>query len=222
MISGVFSVCLVVTLLLFSTILTLMLWILGMLLNQLQKGEAASRRVFAVIDLEPSIYDKEDALPLEEPIRSISFEDVSFSYPSSESNVLNNINFEVSSGEFLGVMGHTGAGKSTILKLIEKFYEPQNGKVLINGNDINDYSIKSVRSKIGFVSQDPFLFYGTIKQNVSYAREATDEEIFNALEMAGASEFISQLANGLDTMVGDRGVMFSGVLLALFSLARAM
>ena len=86
-------------------------------------------------------------------------------------------------------MGHTGAGKSTILKLIEKFYEPQNGKVLINGNDINDYSIKSVRSKNRFRFTDPFLFYGTIKQNVSYAREATDEEIFNALEMAGASEF---------------------------------
>jgi ATP-binding cassette subfamily B protein len=211
-----------VTFLLISTRMTMPLWILGMLLNQLQKGEAASRRVFAVVDLEPSIYDKEDALTLEEPIESISFEDVSFSYPSSESNVLNKIDLKVSSGEFLGVMGHTGAGKSTILKLIERFYEPQHGKVLINGKDINNYSIKSVRSKIGFVSQDPFLFYGTIKQNVSYARDAPDEEIFNALDMAGASEFISQLPDGLESMVGDRGVMLSGGQRARISLARAL
>jgi ATP-binding cassette subfamily B protein len=211
-----------VTFLLISTRMTMPLWILGMLLNQLQKGEAASRRVFAVVDLEPSIFDKEDALTLEEPIESISFEDVSFSYPSSESNVLNKIDLKVSSGEFLGVMGHTGAGKSTILKLIERFYEPQHGKVLINGKDINNYSIKSVRSKIGFVSQDPFLFYGTIKQNVSYARDATDEEIFNALDMAGASEFISQLPDGIESMVGDRGVMLSGGQRARISLARAL
>jgi ATP-binding cassette subfamily B protein len=220
--SGQISVGQFVTFLLISTRMTMPLWILGMLLNQLQKGEAASRRVFAVIDLEPSIYDKEDAITLDEPIRSITFEDVSFSYPSSESNVLNKIDLKVSSGEFLGVMGHTGAGKSTILKLIEKFYEPQHGQVLINGMDINNFSIKSVRSKIGFVSQDPFLFYGTIKQNVSYARDATDEEILNALEMAGASEFISQLSDGLESMVGDRGVMLSGGQRARISLARAL
>ena len=107
--SGQISVGQFVTFLLISTRMTMPLWILGMLLNQLQKGEAASRRVFAVIDLEPSIYDKVDALPLEEPITSLSFKNVSFSYPSSESNVLNNIDLEISSGEFLGVMGHTGA-----------------------------------------------------------------------------------------------------------------
>lgn len=220
--SGQISVGQFVTFLLISTRMTMPLWILGMLLNQLQKGEAASRRVFAVIDLEPSIFDKEEALPLEEPITSLSFKDVSFSYPSSKSNVLNNINLEISSGEFLGVMGHTGAGKSTILKLIEKFYQPQHGQVLINGIDINNFTIKSVRSKIGFVSQDPFLFYGTIKENVSYARESTDEEIFSALDMAGASEFIFQLPNGLESMVGDRGVMLSGGQRARISLARAL
>ncbi|MBF27115.1 MAG: ABC transporter permease [Euryarchaeota archaeon] len=220
--SGQISVGQFVTFLLISTRMTMPLWILGMLLNQLQKGEAASRRVFAVIDLEPSIFDKEDALPLEEPITSLSFKDVSFSYPSSKSNVLNNINLEISSGEFLGVMGHTGAGKSTILKLIEKFYQPQHGQVLINGIDINNFTIKSVRSKIGFVSQEPFLFYGTIKENVSYARESTDEEIFSALDMAGASEFIFQLPNGLESMVGDRGVMLSGGQRARISLARAL
>ncbi len=220
--SGQISVGQFVTFLLISTRMTMPLWILGMLLNQLQKGEAASRRVFAVIDLQPSIYDREGVVPLEAPISSISFDNVSFAYPSSEYNVLNGINMVASSGQFIGVMGHTGAGKSTILKLIERFYEPQSGKVLINNTDINEFSIESVRAKIGFVSQDPFLFYGTIGDNVSYARDVEESEIFNALELAGASEFISQLPNGLDTMVGDRGVMLSGGQRARISLARAL
>mgnify|MGYP001269649548 FL=1 len=220
--SGQISVGQFVTFLLISTRMTMPLWILGMLLNQLQKGEAASRRVFAVIDLEPSIFDREGSVPLQEHIKSVSFEDVSFAYPSSGSNVLNGINLNASSGQFLGVMGHTGAGKSTILKLIERFYEPQTGRVLINGKDINDFSIESVRSRIGFVSQDPFLFYGTIRDNVSYARDTEESEILDALELAGASEFISQLPNGLDTMVGDRGVMMSGGQRARISLARAL
>ena len=220
--SGEISVGQFVTFLLISTRMTMPLWILGMLLNQLQKGEAASRRVFAVIDLEPSIFDREGSIPLEEPISSVSFQDVSFAYPSSISNVLNGINLSASSGQFLGVMGHTGAGKSTILKLIERFYEPQTGKVLINGRDINEFSIESVRSRIGFVSQEPFLFYGTIRDNVAYARDVKESEILDALELAGASEFISQLSNGLDTMVGDRGVMLSGGQRARISLARAL
>lgn len=220
--SGEITVGQFVTFLLISTRMTMPMFILGMLLNQLQKGEAASKRVFAIIDLEPSIFDIDGAIVLDEPIRSISFENVSFAYPSSESNVLSGINLKVSSGEFLGVMGHTGAGKSTILKLIERFYEPQSGKVLINGRDINEFSIESIRARIGFVSQDPFLFYGTIKDNVSYAREATDEEINTALELAGASEFVSELPLGLDSMVGDRGVMLSGGQRARVSLARAL
>ena len=119
-------------------------------------------------------------------------------------------------------MGHTGAGKSTILKLVERFYEPQSGKVLINGRDINEFQIESVRSRIGFVSQDPFLFFGTNRENVAYAREASDEEVRNALEAAGAWEFISQMSEGMETMVGDRGVMLSGGQRARVSLARAL
>ena len=220
--SGQITVGQFVTFLLISTRMTMPMFILGMLLNQLQKGEAASKRVFAIIDLEPSIFDRDGAKWLDEPIRSISFDNVSFAYPSSESNVLSGIDINVSSGEFLGVMGHTGAGKSTILKLIERFYEPQSGKVLINDRDINDFSIESVRARIGFVSQDPFLFYGTIKDNVSYARKASDEEIYRALDMAGASEFVSDLPHGLETMVGDRGVMLSGGQRARISLSRAL
>ena len=211
-----------VTFLLISTRLTMPMFILGMLLNQLQRGEAASKRVFALIDLEPAIFDKPDAIPLAGPIRSISFDDVSFAYPTSEANVLNGISFSASPGEFLGVMGHTGAGKSTILKLIERFYEPQQGTVKINGIDINDYAIESLRDRIGFVSQDPFMFYGNVRSNVCYAREASEDEIRKALETAGAWEFVSQLPDGIDTMVGDRGVMLSGGQRARVALARAL
>ena len=220
--SGDITIGQFVTFLLISTRMTMPMFILGMLLNQLQKGEAASKRVFAIIDLEPSIFDRQGASPLDGPISSLAFQDVTFAYPSSESNVLNGISFNVSSGDFLGVMGHTGAGKSTILKLIERFYEPQRGQILINGVDINEFSIESVRARIGFVSQDPFLFYGTIRENVAYARESTEEEIRHALDMAGALDFVSELSEGIDTMVGDRGVMLSGGQRARVSLARAL
>jgi len=136
--------------------------------------------------------------------------------------VLNGISFSASSGDFLGVMGHTGAGKSTILKLVERFYEPQHGRVLINGIDINAYTIESVRDRIGFVSQDPFLFFGSVRDNVAYARGASDEEIQQALETAGALDFVSELEEGAATMVGDRGVMLSGGQRARIALARAL
>ncbi len=220
--SGEITVGQFVTFLLISTRMTMPMFILGMLLNQLQKGEAASKRVFALIDLEPSIYDKKGAIELDGPITTISFDNVTFSYPSSEGNVLSSISFEAVSGDFLGVMGHTGAGKSTILKLLERFYEPQNGNILINGVDINEYAIKSIRKRIGFVSQEPFLFFGTLRENIAYARHATDQEIRAALETAGAWEFTSKLPQGIDTMVGDRGVMLSGGQRARISLARAL
>ena len=222
MASGEITVGQFVTFLLISTRMTMPMFILGMLLNQLQKGEASSKRVFAIIDLEPSIFDKDGAVPLNGPIESLKFENVSFAYPTSDNNVLNGITIAASSGEFLGVMGHTGAGKSTILKLIERFYEPQGGQVMINDRDINDYQIESIRERIGFVSQDPFLFFGTIGENVAYARDSDDEQILSALEAAGATEFVSSLPDGLETMVGDRGVMLSGGQRARISLARAL
>ena len=220
--SGEISVGQFVTFLLISTRMTMPMFILGMLLNQLQKGEAASRRVFAIIDLEPSISDSEGAKDLDEPITTVSFDSVTFAYPSTSVNVLNDVSFRVESGGFLGIMGHTGAGKSTILKLVEKFYQPQSGQVRINGQDISEFTIHSVRSQIGFVSQDPFLFFGTIRDNVAYAREASDDDVKLALETAGAWDFVAELENGMETMVGDRGVRLSGGQRARISLARAL
>ena len=220
--SGEISVGQFVTFLLISTRMTMPMFILGMLLNQLQKGEAASRRVFAIIDLEPSISDSEDAKDLDEPIITVSFDSVTFAYPSTSVNVINDVSFRVESGGFLGIMGHTGAGKSTILKLVEKFYQPQIGRVRINGQDISEFTIHSVRSRIGFVSQDPFLFFGTVRDNVAYAREASDDDVKIALETAGAWDFVAEMEDGMNTMVGDRGVRLSGGQRARISLARAL
>lgn len=211
-----------VTFLLIMTRMSMPLFIFGLLVNQLQRGEAAARRVFDMVDLEPSITDKQGAIPLEGAIESIEFRDVHFTYPGTESAVLNGISFKVDQGGFLGVMGHTGAGKSTILKLILRYYEPNMGQVLINGQDIQDITLESVRQQMGFVNQDPFLFYGTVRDNIIYSRNASDDEVERALVLAGAEEFVSDMEGGVDTMVGDRGVMLSGGQRARISLARAM
>jgi len=211
-----------VTFLLLMTRLSMPLFIFGMLVNQLQRGEAAARRVFDMVDLEPTIIDNPNAMMLEGPIESVQFEDVHFTYPNTQTPVLNGISFKVDAGGFIGIMGHTGAGKSTILKILLRYYEPNRGRILINGIDIQNLTLESVRNHLGFVSQDPFLFYGTIRDNVVYARSASDEELQNALDLAGASEFVSQMGNNVDTMVGDRGVKLSGGQKARISLARAL
>lgn len=211
-----------VTFLLIMTRLSMPLFVFGILVNQLQRGEAAARRVFAMVDLDPSIVDREDAEPLDGPINSIEFCSVHFTYPETTTPVLNGISFKVDQGGFLGIMGHTGAGKSTILKLILRYYEPNRGSVLVNGIDIQKLTLNSLRDQLGFVSQEPFLFYGTIRDNVVYAREAGEEELEWALNTAGASEFVSELENGIETMVGGRGVMLSGGQRSRVSLARAL
>ncbi len=211
-----------VTFLLISTRMTMPMFIFGMLVNQLQKGEASARRVFALVDLVPTIADKEDAKVLDGPITSVEFDNVTFTYPGTSTKVLAGISFKVTAGEFLGVMGHTGAGKTTILKLLMRYYEPQEGKVLVNGIDVQDLTLDSVRDAMGFVSQEPFLFFGSIRQNVAYNRDANEDEIMSALEMAGAAEFVKEFEDGLDTMVGDRGTKLSGGQRARVSLARAL
>ena len=211
-----------VTFLLISTRMTMPMFIFGILVNQLQRGEAAARRVFAVVDLEPTIVDKEGSKELEGGIQSVEFNNVYFTYPNTSIKVLNGITFKVEAGDFLGVMGHTGAGKTTILKLLMRYYTPDSGEVLINGEPITDFTLHSLREAIGFVSQDPFLFYGSVRDNVVYNQESTEEMLKDALAMAGAWDFVQELEDGLDTMVGDRGAMLSGGQRARISLARAI
>ena len=211
-----------VTFLLISTRMTMPMFIFGILINQIQRGEAAAKRVFATIDLEPTIFDQPDAIELNTPITSVEFRDVHFTYPGTSIKVLSGISFKAEGGDFLGVMGHTGAGKTTILKLLMRYYVPDSGDVLINGQSLNNFTLHSVRDKIGFVSQEPFLFYGTVSDNVRYNQESTDDELNTALKLAGAWDFIQELEGGLDTMVGDRGAKLSGGQRARVSLARAL
>ena len=211
-----------VTFLLISTRMTMPMFIFGVLVNQLQRGEAAASRVFAVVDLEPKITDLEGAVELQEDIVSVEFKDVHFTYPETTVKVLSGISFTANGGDFIGIMGHTGAGKTTILKLLMRYYLPDSGMVLINGKPISNYTLDSVRDKIGFVSQEPFLFYGSLKDNVMYNQEATDEDLETALRLAGAWDFVDDLHNGIDTMVGDRGAKLSGGQRARVSLARAL
>jgi ATP-binding cassette subfamily B protein len=211
-----------VTFLLISTRMTMPMFIFGILVNQLQRGEAAARRVFAAVDLEPTIVDEPGAVELTGGIETIEFKDVYFTYPNTTIKVLNGISFTVEGGDFLGIMGHTGAGKTTILKLIMRYYTPDSGEVLVNGQPITAYTLHSLREAIGFVSQDPFLFYGSVRDNVIYNQNASDEELETALKMAGAWEFVQELEDGINTLVGDRGAMLSGGQRARISLARAL
>jgi ATP-binding cassette subfamily B protein len=211
-----------VTFLLISTRMTMPMFIFGILVNQLQRGEAAARRVFAAVDLQPTIVDEPDAVPLEGGLQTIEFKDVFFTYPNTSIKVLNGISFTVEGGDFLGIMGHTGAGKTTILKLIMRYYTPDSGEVLVNGKPITTFTLHSLREAIGFVSQDPFLFYGSVRDNVIYNQEATDAELEAALHMAGAWDFVQELEEGMNTLVGDRGAMLSGGQRARISLARAL
>jgi ATP-binding cassette subfamily B protein len=211
-----------VTFLLISTRMTMPMFIFGLLVNQLQRGEAAASRVFAVVDLKPKITDLEDAVELNEPIKSVEFRDVHFTYPNTTVKVLSGISFTANGGDFIGIMGHTGAGKTTILKLLMRYYLPDSGTVLINGKPISTYTLDSVRDKIGFVSQEPFLFYGSLKDNVIYNQDASDDDLETALRLGGAWDFVGDLENGIDTMVGDRGAKLSGGQRARVSLARAL
>ena len=211
-----------VTFLLISTRMTMPMFIFGILINQLQRGEAAARRVFAAVDLEPTIVDTPDSVPLEGGIKSVEFNDVYFTYPNTSIKVLNGISFSVTGGDFLGIMGHTGAGKTTILKLLMRYYTPDSGEVLINGQPITTFTLHSLREAIGFVSQEPFLFYGSVRDNVIYNQTAKDEDLQVALEMAGAWDFVQDLEEGMNTMVGDRGAKLSGGQRARISLARAL
>jgi ATP-binding cassette subfamily B protein len=211
-----------VTFLLMSTRMSMPLFILGMLVNQIQKSEASARRVFAMIDLEPSIIDREGAESLQIPANSISFNDVHFAYPNGN-NVLNGVSFELNRNQSVGIVGPTGAGKSTIVKLLLRYYETDAGSISMNGSDINELTLSSIRDQIGYVSQDVYLFHGTVRENISYAdQSASKESIEEAAMLAGASEFIHKFPEGYDTIVGDRGVKLSGGQRQRISLARAI
>ncbi len=188
----------------------------------LQQGLAAAQRVFAVLDLRPRIRDREDARTLERIRGDIAFENVRFRY-GSEVNALDGISFAIEAGRSVALVGASGAGKSTILNLIPRFYDVDEGVVRIDGNDVRDVTMESLRSGIALVSQEISLFDDTVRANIAYGKPgASDAEIVEAARHAGAHEFIEGLPQGYDTPVGGHGVKLSGGQRQRIAIARAM
>ena len=179
-----------------------------------QAGSTGIERFVEVMDLKNNIYDHDSAEELEDVRGEIEFKNVYFKYPETSENepyVLEDINFSVDVGENIALVGPSGAGKTTISKLIPRFYDIEKGSITLDGNDIRDLTLESLRDNIGIVQQDVYLFGGTVKENIRYGKDdATDEEIERAAELAGATEFIKDLPYGYDTHIGERGVKLSG------------
>ncbi|MBO5036347.1 MAG: ABC transporter ATP-binding protein [Clostridia bacterium] len=196
--------------------------ILARLVEDVQTSLAGARRVAEVLDSESEIQQSPDAYDLENIEGNISFENVSFDYINGE-HVLNDISFTVKKGEMIALVGPTGVGKTTIVSLLERFYDPLAGRVCIDGHDIKDVTLQSLRKNISLVLQDVFLFNGTIEENIAYGVEnCTREEVIAAAKAASADEFISKMPKGYDTMVGERGVRLSGGQKQRIAIARAV
>lgn len=195
---------------------------LGRINEGLQQALASAERVLDVINEVPEIENAPDAIKIDRARGEIEFRDVSFRYVK-DIPILKNISFKVNQGETLALVGPTGVGKTTIARLIPRFYDPNSGEILIDGIDIRRLDLVSLRKQISMVSQDVFLFNGTVKENIKYGcPNATDEQIIAAAKAANAHEFILKLANGYETKIGERGVKLSGGQKQRISIARAI
>jgi ATP-binding cassette subfamily B protein len=187
-------------------------------------AEASARRVFRVLDTVPEVRDKPEALVLDGIKGRVAFEDVSFAYnEDGGAPVLSHISFTAEPGQTVAVLGATGSGKSTLINLISRFYDATSGRVAIDGVDVRDINMESLRGNIGICLQESILFSGTIKDNIKYGRpNATDEEVVEAAKAAQAHDFITKFPEGYDTMVGQRGVNLSGGQKQRIAIARAL
>ena len=179
--------------------------------EQFQRGMTGIERFAEIMDTPVTIKDAEDAKPLQPGPGAIRFEDVSFEYPDDHNKVLHHVSLDIKAGERLALVGPSGGGKTTLCNLIPRFYEVTGGRILIDGQDIQHVTLKSLREDIGIVQQDVYLFSGSVADNIAYGKPgATREEIIEAARLAGAERFISALKDGFDTYVGERGVKLSG------------
>jgi len=195
---------------------------LGMLMRMINRATSSANRVFEILDTQPEIKVVSNPIKIEKLKGNVSFNNVSFSYDSMRT-VLQNINFEVKAGEMIGLVGESGAGKSTITNLIARFYLPTSGKILIDGIDISQVDISTVRKQMGMVLQDPFLFHGTILDNIRYGNQDKSlSEVIEAGVAANAHDFICKLPFGYETIVGERGHTLSGGERQRISIARAI
>ena len=186
------------------------------------RAATSAERVFEVLDTPPSVASRKDAVELPNMRGQVEFRDVFFSY-DDEKNAINGISFTTEPGEMIGLVGHSGAGKSTLINLVTRFYDPNEGEILIDGHDSRDVDLKSLRGQIGVVLQEPFLFEGSVTDNIGYGKPgATRQEIIAAAKAANAHDFIVKFPDGYDTMVGERGVRVSGGERQRISIARAI
>ena len=189
--------------------------------EQFQNGYTGFERFAEMISIVPDIQDKEDAVPLTGVKGDIEFSDVSFKYKDGAHRVLRHINLDIPEGSYVALVGSSGGGKTTLCSLIPRFYDVTSGSIKIDGKDIRDVTLKSLRDSIGIVQQDVYMFAGTIMENISYGRPgATKEEIIEAAKLANAHDFIMELPNGYDTDIGQRGVKLSGGQKQRISIAR--
>ena len=189
--------------------------------EQLQRGMTSFERFDEVMHEPVTIQEKPDALELDGVRGEIEFDDVSFAYESTREQVLTNISLTVRPGESVALVGPSGSGKTTLCSLIPRFYDVTSGAIRIDGHDVRDFTLKSLRSHIGVVQQDVYMFSGTVLNNIEYGKPgASREEIIRAAKLAGAHEFISELENGYDTYVGEHGLKLSGGQKQRISIAR--
>ena len=219
---GSMSVPDVVGFLMYLSIFYQPLAVLSRLFEDVQVSYAGAVRIFEILDADSDVKEKPDALSLGQCAGKISFEHVSFYY-NKEEPVLSDISFTANAGDMIAIVGPTGVGKTTIVSLIERFYDPQCGSVKIDDKDIKELTLESLRNQISMVLQDIFLFNGTIAQNIAYgAKDATQAQIEEAAKTACADDFIRSMPNGYETIIGERGIRLSGGQKQRLSIARAV
>ncbi|HGE72110.1 TPA: ABC transporter ATP-binding protein, partial [Candidatus Poribacteria bacterium] len=195
---------------------------LSQIYTTMQSAMAASERIFEVMDTKPKVIESPNAIELPPIVGHVKYNNVSFGY-EEDKYVLKDITFEAEPGQTIAIVGPTGAGKSTIVNLLVRLYDPQKGEITIDGYDIKNVTLKSLRSQMGMVLQDSFLFSGSVKENIRYGKlDASEKEIIQAAETVNAHKFISQLPAGYDTEVGERGTKLSVGQRQLVSFARAL
>ena len=192
--------------------------------NKLITNLASAERVYEIMDMEPLVKDKDAVVDIPEIKGDVEFSHVTFAYPDEpDVDILHDVNFEAASGETIALVGPTGAGKTTIVSLISRFYNTKEGRVLVDGYDIADVSIQSLRSQLGIMTQDNYLFSGTIRDNIKYGRpDATEEEMLAAAKAVHADDFISQMEDGYDTKITERGGGLSNGQRQLIAFARTL
>lgn len=195
--------------------------ILVELIEMMQKGLAGFRRFLDVMETEPEIVDAPDAKPLTDVKGRVCYEDVSFHYSDDDTPVLSHVSFEIPAGKSIALVGPSGSGKTTICSLLPRFYDVTGGRITIDGRDVRTMTLKSLRTQIGMVQQDVYLFSGTIRENIGYGKPgASMEEIIEAARRANIHDFIEELPDGYDTFVGERGARLSGGQKQRISIAR--